>query len=166
MLLPADIDHAFHLAWGFGNGIRRITRSNLPRWCQEVVLCQRVFNRQDGGLFFDVNLGLFNGITGGGHGFGDNGVNNLAMIRNLTFGEHRVITKNRADIINPGNIISGQHHDHAGGLPHVIKIKRSHDTGGNRAQPGDNHQPIFRHGQIIKVTGLARDMKGRAIMGD
>ena len=55
------------------------------------------------------------------------------MILHGAIGQHRVIPKHRAYVIDPGNIRGGKNSSNACACPHRVQVKLSDLTGGNLA---------------------------------
>ena len=83
----------------------------------------------------------------------------------IAVGQERLIMDRGRDVIGKGQIVGGQDADNARGCADFCQIELGDGAMGHVRQAKAQMQAVGGHGDVIDVTGSARDMQGGRIVG-
>ncbi|MDT4828340.1 hypothetical protein FQZ97_617220 [compost metagenome] len=180
LFLPADVERGAvamrRLRDGGAHG-RLVTLVGGPAAAHDVhrrhhVLAarMRVLRCDDGRLRLEGDrvLGLGGGAARGIAGFGDHGEHGLAEVADLAAVVHgqqdRVVVNDRAAVVGAGDVVGGDHRDHAGHGADGVEGQRRHAAVGHRRQAQRAVQRAGEFGNVVDVGGFAGHVQVRRLV--
>jgi hypothetical protein len=92
------------------------------------------------------------------------GEHDLAMELDFARDEHRVVTRNGADVVDARYIRGGQHRDDAGRCAHCVQVHSEQLSGRHRRAADRDMQQPLGFADVVDEGGAAGDMFRRGIV--
>jgi hypothetical protein len=167
VLLAADRQATVEAVAGAGERGLDVTAQELVGGKDFGLRFERIFYRQNGTLFGNLDLGKPCGAARGIPRFGENGEDHLAVKFDLANGENGIVVKppGGTAVVEARDIGRGEHKDDARGFFHRVEIEPGDaPAGAVRGIAGGEMQRALGFELVVDIDGGSGDMAGGAVV--